>query len=168
MKRRICPSCNEGDIVDQRKAGRSMPYRTIPDLAVPEELAIPTCNRCGEEWLDAAASARVEEALRQAYQVALCRKVEDSLRRLAEAGTTQQELERLLGLSVGYISKLKGGKETSPQLVATLMLLASEPQARIAELRSLWSHSASFRGDAKGRGDAVMRGPNARRRSGAA
>jgi hypothetical protein len=127
-----------------------MPYRTIPDLAVPEELAIPTCNRCGEEWLDAVASARVEEALRRAYQAELWRKVEDSLRRLADAGMTQQELERILGLSVGYISKLKGGKETSPQLVATLMLLASEPQARMAELRGLWSAARAFPERGKG------------------
>jgi len=143
MKKRICPACNKGSIVDLKKPGRRTPYRNIPDLEIPAELAIPTCDHCGEEWVDAATSARLDDALKEAYQSVLPAKVENALRQLTEAGVTQQELERLLGLSVGYLSKLKSGKETSTQLIGMLMMLAAEPSVRVDELRELWRTTTS-------------------------
>jgi hypothetical protein len=53
-----------------------MPYRNIPDLEVPADVAIPTCDSCGEQWLDANASARLDDALQSAYQAVLASKVE--------------------------------------------------------------------------------------------
>lgn len=142
MKNKTCPACNEGHIVDLAEAGRWMPFRNIPDLEIPDDLVIPTCDVCGEEWFDARTSARVDDALKAAYQVAISTRAEGALRRLTGAGFSQQQLERLLGLSAGYISKVKSGKETSSQLVATLMLLAADPISRVQELVSLWRSSA--------------------------
>lgn len=56
----------------------------------------------------------------------------------------QQELEQLLGLSHGYLSKLRNGKkEPSPALVGELMMLAEEPRKRVVELRRHWAATGS-------------------------
>ncbi|MGB8933413.1 MAG: hypothetical protein WCC48_19375 [Anaeromyxobacteraceae bacterium] len=50
----------------------------------------------------------------------------------------QRDLERDLGLSAGYISKVKHGKETpSASLVALLTLLAARP-ARLEQVTHVW------------------------------
>jgi len=139
MKSLICPSCNKGEVKDISGLGRRMHFRTIPDLEVPVDIAIPTCTNsdCGEEWLDRTVATRVDEAMKAAYQAALTSKAEEAISKLKKK-TPQRDLERLLGLSAGYLSKLKHGKETTAPLVATLMLLASDPR-RVEELRSLWA-----------------------------
>lgn len=139
MKTFICPTCNQGEVKDVARAGRRMHFRNIPDLEVPADVAIPTCTQpdCGEEWMDRAVAARVDEAMKAAYQQALTNKAEESIAKLKKKAP-QRDLERLLGLSGGYLSKLKHGKETTAPLVAALMLLASDPR-RVDELRMLWS-----------------------------
>lgn len=139
MKTFICPTCNKGEVKDIARAGRRMHFRNIPDLEVPADIAIPTCTNpgCGEEWIDGAVAARVDEAMKSVYQAALTIKAEEAISKLKKKAP-QRELERLLGLSAGYLSKLKHGKETTAALVAALILLASDPR-RVDELRSLWS-----------------------------
>jgi transcriptional regulator with XRE-family HTH domain len=139
MKTFICPTCNKGEVKDLARAGRRMHFRNIPDLEVPAGLAIPTCTHpsCGEEWIDGAVAARVDETMKAAYQAALTAKAEEAISKLKKKAP-QRDLERLLGLSAGYLSKLKHGKETTAPLVVGLMLLASDPR-RVDELRSLWS-----------------------------
>jgi transcriptional regulator with XRE-family HTH domain len=139
MKTFICPTCNKGEVKDTARAGRRMHFRNIPDLEIPADIAIPTCTHpeCGEEWIDGAVAARVDEAMKTAYQAALTTKAEEAISKLKKKAP-QRDLERLLGLSAGYLSKLKHGKETTAPLVAALMLLASDPR-RIDDLRTLWS-----------------------------
>ncbi len=132
-----CPHCNRGDI--ERKAGphRRMPYRHIPDLALPESLELPTCSACGELWLDAKATRRVEEALEAEYRRQLTLKAEHAIDRL-QAHLPQRDLERLLGVSAGWLSKVKNGREPSAPMTALLMLLAEQPE-RVEALRRLWA-----------------------------
>lgn len=139
MKTFICPSCNKGEVRDVARAGRRMHFRTIPDLEVPATVAIPTCANpeCGEEWIDRAVAARIDEAMKEAYQAALTAKAEAAISKLKKKAP-QRDLERLLGVSAGYLSKLKQGKETTAPLVAALVLLAADLQ-RVDELRSLWA-----------------------------
>jgi transcriptional regulator with XRE-family HTH domain len=139
MKTFICPTCNKGEVKDLARTGRRMHFRNIPDLEVPADVVIPTCTNpdCGEEWIDGAVAARVDEVMKTAYQAALTIKAEEAISKLKKKAP-QRDLERLLGLSAGYLSKLKHGKETTAPLVVALMLLASDPR-RVDELRSLWS-----------------------------
>jgi transcriptional regulator with XRE-family HTH domain len=139
MKTFICPTCNKGEVKDTVRAGRRMRFRNIPDLEIPSDIVIPTCTNpdCGEEWIDGAVASRVDEAMKSVYQTALTAKAEEAISKLKKKAP-QRDLERLLGLSAGYLSKLKHGKETTAPLVVALMLLASDPQ-RVDELRSLWS-----------------------------
>jgi hypothetical protein len=137
MSRRICKACNKGEVVLLAVAGRRTRFRCIPDLEIPAEVAIPTCEHCGTEYIDAQVAQQIDAGLKEAFQQVLAQKMEAALETLVPY-TPQRELERLLGLSGGYLSKLKAGKETSATLVATLMLLAADPVMRLEELRQAW------------------------------
>lgn len=132
-----CPNCSQGEIVMATGQGRRMRYRHIPDLELPEELELPTCPVCKEEWIDAETSRRLEAALEVAYRAELARKAERAIETL-RPHIAQRDLERLLGVSAGWLSKVKNGKETSAPLAALLMLLAERPY-RVDELHRLWA-----------------------------
>jgi hypothetical protein len=108
---------------------------------LPSEIEIPTCSNCGEQWIDGETTEAIDRALTDAYRAALLEKAERSIE-LLRAQNPQRLMERLLGLSAGYLSKLRNAKsDPSPTLVAALMLLANEP-SRFAELEQLWSATA--------------------------
>jgi len=57
------------------------------------------------------------------------------LQKLAAQRVTQRRIERLLGLSQGYLSKIRSGvSNPSPMLVGLLHLLASDPERRLREV----------------------------------
>lgn len=132
-----CPQCNRGEIESRPGPHRRMAWRHIPDLALPEALELPTCSACGELWLDAKATRRVQEALEAEYRRQLTLKAERALDSL-RAHLPQRDLERLLGVSAGWLSKVRNGREPSAPMSALLMLLAERPE-RVEELRRLWS-----------------------------
>ena len=137
MTDRICTSCGKGHVEPVRKSGRTMVFRNFEKLEFPQSLAIPTCSNCGEEWYDAETTRAVEQALEESAASVLQRLASDAIRALAEHAT-QRDLENLMDVSHGYLSKIKHGKETpSATLVALLALLAKRP-ARIAEVRRIW------------------------------
>lgn len=132
-----CAECGVGTVRLAGGAGRRMRYRQLRDLELPAEMELPTCDHCNELWLGPQELEQVDAALREAFSRELSRRAERCVRSLAPV-IQQRELERLLGLSGGLLSKIKSGKDTSPLLVSTLMLLAENP-ARLEELRALWS-----------------------------
>lgn len=139
-----CPECGEGQVSPLARFGRRWRYRTIPDLPIPANLEIPTCSSCDADYIDLETAKRLDRALAPAYEEAMRRKATQSLDILAERGIRQRNIEPLLGLSNGYLSKIRGGKETSPPLVSILMLLASDPQL-IERLKKLWEVSPAAR-----------------------
>jgi hypothetical protein len=40
-----------------------MPFREVLAVPVPPTLVIPTCDRCGSEWIDTATAKALDEAL---------------------------------------------------------------------------------------------------------
>jgi len=132
----ICAACGKGRIVPSSAPGRRFRYQMMPALEVPATLALPTCERCGELWLDARAARKLETALRQVHARELATRAERALRVLT-ARYPNHELELLLGVPKGSLSRLAKSRAPSAALVGLLMLLAEEP-SRVAELRSLW------------------------------
>jgi hypothetical protein len=115
----------------------------MPDLEIPAEVKIPTCDRCGAEWLDHATARAIDRSLERVYREEL----RDRFRRAIDAivkHVSQRKLEALLGLSQGYLSKLRAGdRDPSPELVSDLALLARDPARRVRELEQFWSTSAA-------------------------
>jgi hypothetical protein len=55
---------------------------------------------------------------------------------------SQRKLELLIGLSQGYLSRLRwGDSPPSAILVCTLALLAKDPKGRLPELKGYWADS---------------------------
>jgi hypothetical protein len=118
-----------------------MPFRTMAALAVPDSLAIPTCDHCNAEWIDPRTAAAIDKALQVAYAEELHKRLEaavDSI--LTATEIPQRRLEHLLGLSAGYLSRLRGRRgDASAQIVSVLALLAHDPKRRLKELDQLWA-----------------------------
>jgi hypothetical protein len=94
-------------------------------------------------FINAAVAKKLDAELERQYQRLLGQMVKTAIARIA-THAPQQELEQLLGLSHGYLSKLRNGKkEASPTLVGELMMLAENPRRRIVELRRHWATAVS-------------------------
>lgn len=141
-----CPVCRSGEVALVASEGRTWKFRNIPDLPLSEHIPVPTCGRCGESFVDQQLAMRLDEDLGEKYEIQLSKKAIEALELLTESGVRQRDLEPLLGLSAGYLSKVKNGKETSAQLVSALMLLAVEPKAP-EKLKRLWSSKADLRAE---------------------
>jgi hypothetical protein len=118
-------------------AGRLAPYKNFPALPIPADVEIPTCSNCGTEWIDRTTAIAVDAALAlEAAKVQI--KVGAEAIEALSPTINQRDLEIRLGLSVGYLSKIKHGRETpSPPLVALLALLADRP-GRLREVERVW------------------------------
>jgi hypothetical protein len=49
-----CPRCLWLSVRPRTGTGRTMAYRVFADLALPDDLPIPTCGGCGATYFDAA------------------------------------------------------------------------------------------------------------------
>lgn len=141
-RERQCLECG-GRVRALAKAGRTMAYRNVPALAVPKGLELPTCEKCGEVYLDGKTSERLDEALEGEYRLLLAKLARTALDRLCDT-VSKQQLEIYLGLSQGYLSKLPE-KPTSAVLVNLLALLAADPERGLKVVRSIWESDASSR-----------------------
>jgi hypothetical protein len=116
------------------RPGRTAPYKSIPNLPVPADLEIPTCDHCGEEWMTPEDAARIDAALDLVYRQELLRRLRAVLPDAKEAG----RIERDLGLSRGYLSRLrKTTRPPSESLLAILALFRAHP-ATIRQVEAFW------------------------------
>jgi hypothetical protein len=61
---------------------------------------------------------------------------------------SQRRLEMIVGLSQGYLSRLRAGHGTpSPELVGFLALIAHDPDGRLCELQRLWADPEGLTAD---------------------
>lgn len=138
MVGRTCPHCRQAKLEPIAKPGRRRPVRQLSDVEVPAHVAIPTCPHCGREYVDLATAKALDAAMVESYRPALASKARDALSRL-KTQFNQWDIEPLLGLSAGYLSKIKSGaSEPSATLVACLTMLANDFN-RVDELRRSWS-----------------------------
>lgn len=137
---RRCRECGVGKVRLVSKAGRQTRYRTMANVEVPADLELPTCDNCNVEWLDEASASRLDAALEAVYREELGKRVRGALDELINV-VPQRELERLIGLSQGYLSKLRSGdRAPSPDLVTLLGLLANDV-SRVEEVKAMWGDS---------------------------
>ncbi len=62
-----CPECG-GNVKLLATEGRRMTYRNLPDLEVPADLAIPTCDRCGEQYVSDSVAKAIASGMRPLYE----------------------------------------------------------------------------------------------------
>lgn len=61
-----CPECR-GSVRPHAAAGRRMTYKNVAGLKVPATLEIPTCDRCGAQWVNDTEAAAIDAAMMPVY-----------------------------------------------------------------------------------------------------
>lgn len=134
---KLCADCGERAVAPRALGGRTSPWKHFPSLPVSANLEIPTCSNCGAEWIDRKTAERIDADLARAAGERLSKVARGAIEVLGDS-FNQRDLERDLGLSAGYLSKVKHGKETpSASLVALLTLLAARP-VRLEQVTRVW------------------------------
>jgi hypothetical protein len=137
---RRCRECGIGKIRPVAKSGRRERYRTM-ELEIPEDIKIPTCDNCGAEWMDRAVAKAIDQALEAEYRMRM-RMTLNKVLEIVTAHASMRQVERLIGLSEGYLSKVKQGRsEPSPELLSSLGLLALDPGGGLQGLDRLWTEA---------------------------
>lgn len=134
-----CYSCFEGEVVPVTKPDRTLRYKAMQNLPVPEDLTIPTCDQCGEQWISPADAKRIDAAMEVVYRQELLARVRAVLPDPKDA----ERIERDLGLSRGYLSRLRTGRKVpSETLVAMLTLIHQRPKT-LKEVEAMWERPAA-------------------------
>ena len=132
--KRLCGQCGERAVIGLARAGRTTAYKNM-ELEIPAHVAVPTCVKCGAVWIDEPAAQALDDALEGVYQKGLRERLDTALKTILHEEKNQTRVERLLGISPGYLSKLKLGKRhPSAEFVSMLALVSKSPKRRLAEL----------------------------------
>jgi hypothetical protein len=119
------------------REGRTTRYNAMI-VEIPAGIKLWECRGCETMAIGPEDAEIITEAARQIYETVLkerCRNLIDGL----ASYRTQWSIEWLLGLSHGYLSKIKSGQRVpSSGLVSALVMLSVDPEARFAELESFW------------------------------
>ncbi|MBS2033052.1 MAG: hypothetical protein JST54_34585 [Deltaproteobacteria bacterium] len=141
MKPYTCPACAAGMVRMAGGTGRTMPFRQLPALAIDDGFELPTCDACGEVFVGKDLAKKLDDHLEDRYGAAMRHRAAAALRVLA-GHAKLQEIEHVLGLSQGYLSKIRSESEKkapSSVLVALLELLSEHPRS-LRTLRKAWTH----------------------------
>jgi len=142
-----CTECGQGKITARLGPGRVWRYRVL-EIEMPSDVATLECNHCGARYVSAENAEAHDGALAPLYAKRLAKEVEVSLKRLE--GVPRNEIERALGLSHGYFSRiLAGDRTTSPELVALLHLASKS--GSLEKVQALWSKLSDKAPPAKSR-----------------
>jgi len=108
-------------------------------MPIPDDLPIPACGRCQSEYLDDATNTALAPKLQEAFLIDLRIRARVAVDILSHH-ISQRKLEQMVGLSQGYLSRLRAGASNpSPELIAHLAMLCMDPQQRLAELERFWA-----------------------------
>ena len=136
---RRCIRCGAKAVKPRKGSGRTTNYRTMPCMPIPEDLLIAACGRCQSEYLDAQTSTTLGPQLQEVYLACLRTRVRSAIDILSRH-VSQRRLERMMGMSQGYFSRLRAGAgNPSPELVGSLALLCQNPPERLKELANFWA-----------------------------
>jgi hypothetical protein len=134
-----CSRCQSKAVRSYARPGRTIRYRNIAAMAIPDSFPIPTCSRCHAEFFDVRTTEALAPLLHDQYQEQLRQRAKQAIDTLM-MHISQRRLELLIGLSQGYLSRLRiGTGNPSAELVSHLAMLAHDPKTRLAELERYWT-----------------------------
>jgi hypothetical protein len=145
-----CVECGKGIVQPVAAPGRQARHRTLT-LPVPADLEIPTCGNCGTEWIGDSVARKLDAALEKEFRVRMRDLVTVSLARLSKHSISKAHVERVLGLSQGYLSHLTttGDKTPSEALALNLVHFAQNP-LRLRSSEALWKKISGPKPDPTG------------------
>lgn len=124
-----CADC--GAFVKMQSAvGEKREFRRGISVDIPPEVEIPKCEGCGEVYLRASDSKRVDAAVRRTYlarQVSHYRRMLESLQQ--ELNLTLREIEDVCGVTGTYLSQVAGGHRVASTMLTRLVeMFARHPE----------------------------------------
>lgn len=145
-----CAECDSGIVRPFAAPGRQARHRTLT-LPVPADLEIPTCGNCGTEWIGDGIARKLDAALEKEFRLRMRELVTVSLAHLSKHSISKAYVERVLGLSQGYLSHLTttGDKTPSEALALNLVYFAQNPR-RLRSSEALWKKLSGSRPDPTG------------------
>ena len=135
-KERRCAACGKGPLKRTARTGRVDVYKGV-ELPIPADLPLTECAACGERYVTAADAEKIDDALAASYTALVRVRVETAIEKLQKRGVSIASVERALGLSEGYLSKIRKSVEPSFQLVALLALVAENPKGAFSTIDAL-------------------------------
>ena len=141
----VCCRCGASAVVKSTGVDRTIPYRTLPALPLPWDLVIACCKRCKSLFPEQSEPDELRLRLQALYVKLLQSRIRTALAVLNQS-ISQRRLELLLGVSQGYLSRLKAGAgNPSSELVLLLALLSLDPEKQLANLQQFWTlHDSSW------------------------
>lgn len=133
---RRCVACGQGVLERRARSGRVDVYKGM-ELPLPADLPLVECVACGERYVTAADAERIDRALSEAYTRQVRTRIEQDIETLRRHDVSLASVERALGLSEGYLSKIRKSVEPSFQVVALLALVAADPRGTLQRIGSL-------------------------------
>lgn len=118
--------------------GRYIQYRQLANLAVPPRMELPTCVRCRRPDPQAADDPAVRAELARQYRHELQRLAGIVLERAA-CSTSMRRIEGLIGVSQGYLSRLRHGQGTPGEALLVLLHLLGQHPELLAEVEGFWA-----------------------------
>ena len=130
MKLPRCAECG-GTVVFLAKPGRTREYRRGVALPIPDAFEIPTCSKCGEEYMIPEVSEELDEILHQEFLARQQHELQVCMRALRlRHGVTQQRIEDACGVTRTYLSHLlRGRNEASETLMRLIKIFVVVPEA---------------------------------------
>jgi len=128
-----------GQMKPKNIRGERWPYRDEPAVPITQDHMMLACAECGESWLDEAQTEALEQTLKASYALFRIAKQQEWIQTLVTRfDVSQGDVERLLGVSAGYLSKAQHqGKVLSPPTFRLLYILARDPYGTAQELSKL-------------------------------
>lgn len=136
MKLIDCAVCSKKTLGLRAGPGRTILHRNTM-VPVPDDFELPECSNCGSRPIPWKLAKQLAPRLDEAWAALMRARVSADIEALGQVRPLY-EWERLLNLSGGYLSKLKGEKTPSAPLVALLRLLANQTD-RADEVEALWA-----------------------------
>lgn len=133
-----CLRCGAKSVKPRTGCGRTTRFRTMQTMPIPVELLIPACGVCKSEYIDEATSAALAPHFQEAFLTELRIRARVAIDILVHH-ISLRKLEQLLGLSQGYLCRVRAIGSNSPELVAHLALLCQDPPVRLLELERFWA-----------------------------
>lgn len=141
-RERRCSACGEGPLRRFARKGRTDVYKGI-ELPLPADLPLVECASCGERFVTAVDAEKIDAVLGETYLALVRGRIEKAIARLQRVGISIASVERSIGLSEGYLSKVRKSAEPSFQLVALLALIAEDPKAAFSTIERARSFAAT-------------------------
>lgn len=148
-----CASCGEGVFGPADVKGQIFAYREELALRLQESLTLQVCNVCGEIRLSEAGTHALSEALGRSYAAHHCAVTTEAVARLTGRGWRQVDIEQVMGLSTGYLSKaLRGEKALSGSTLRHLIHLSRRPRSALEDLAPLYANIKALKVSLEQRG----------------